>query len=61
MCVNGNKDNSVDDSVDNSVDGGDKNLTYLSQAVDCCLKERSKQNTSVDDDKDDSVDNFVDG
>eukprot|EP00957_Ditylum_brightwellii_P070985 5394782-Ditylum_brightwellii.AAC.1 len=39
-------DDSVDDSVDNSDDGADKHLTRLSQAVDCCLVERSKQ-TSV--------------
>eukprot|EP00957_Ditylum_brightwellii_P156872 11939666-Ditylum_brightwellii.AAC.1 len=42
--------------VDNSVDSGDKHLTHLSQAVDYCLKERSKQNTHVDGNKDNSVD-----
>eukprot|EP00957_Ditylum_brightwellii_P073219 5566349-Ditylum_brightwellii.AAC.1 len=30
--------------VDNSVDGGDKHLTHLTQAVDCCLKARTEQN-----------------
>eukprot|EP00957_Ditylum_brightwellii_P140135 10678490-Ditylum_brightwellii.AAC.1 len=43
--------------VDNSVDGGDKQLTHLTKAVDCCLKERSEQNTCVDGDEEDSVDN----
>eukprot|EP00957_Ditylum_brightwellii_P166720 12691290-Ditylum_brightwellii.AAC.1 len=51
-CVVGNKDdgvddsvgNSVDDSVDNSDDGANKYLSHLSQAVDCSLTERSKQN-----------------
>eukprot|EP00957_Ditylum_brightwellii_P170049 12943589-Ditylum_brightwellii.AAC.1 len=42
----------------------DKHLTHFTKAVDCCLKERSKQNTCVDVDKDngveDSVDNSVD-
>eukprot|EP00957_Ditylum_brightwellii_P155112 11807782-Ditylum_brightwellii.AAC.1 len=71
-CVVGNKDNGVDDndddSVDNSVDnidnGADKHLVHLSQAVDCCLMERSNQNKCVignkDDGDDDSVDNSVD-
>eukprot|EP00957_Ditylum_brightwellii_P063122 4791557-Ditylum_brightwellii.AAC.1 len=47
-----NKDDGVDDSVDNSIydcadisdDCANKHLTYLSQAVDCHLTERSKQN-----------------
>eukprot|EP00957_Ditylum_brightwellii_P190501 14500617-Ditylum_brightwellii.AAC.1 len=37
-------DESVDDSVDDGADGADKHLTYLSQAADCCLMEKSKQN-----------------
>eukprot|EP00957_Ditylum_brightwellii_P094246 7175966-Ditylum_brightwellii.AAC.1 len=31
--------------VDDSVDGSDKHLTHLTQAVDCHLKMRMKQNT----------------
>eukprot|EP00957_Ditylum_brightwellii_P190538 14503652-Ditylum_brightwellii.AAC.1 len=46
-------DNGDDDSVDSGIDddgddngdeGADKHLAHLSQAADCCLKERSKQN-----------------
>eukprot|EP00957_Ditylum_brightwellii_P084989 6462637-Ditylum_brightwellii.AAC.1 len=60
MRVVGNKDNGVDNSVDNSVDdsvdnsvagsddSGDKHLTNLSQAINCHLIERSKQNKCVD-------------
>eukprot|EP00957_Ditylum_brightwellii_P102868 7839222-Ditylum_brightwellii.AAC.1 len=33
----------VDDGVDNGDGGADKHLTYLSQAADCCLMERSKR------------------
>eukprot|EP00957_Ditylum_brightwellii_P119488 9116906-Ditylum_brightwellii.AAC.1 len=40
-CVDGNEDNSVDDNVDDSDNSGDKHLTYLSQADDCHLTERS--------------------
>ena len=51
--------------VDNSVDGGDKHLTHLLQAVDCCLKQRSKQNKHVVGSKDnggnDSDDDSDDG
>eukprot|EP00957_Ditylum_brightwellii_P130899 9985472-Ditylum_brightwellii.AAC.1 len=43
-CVDDNKEDVVDNNVDNNVDGGDKHLTHLTHAVDCCLKERSKQN-----------------
>eukprot|EP00957_Ditylum_brightwellii_P141146 10753216-Ditylum_brightwellii.AAC.1 len=46
--------------ADDSVDGGDKHFTHLSQVVDCCLKERSKQNMRVDGNEEDSVDNSVD-
>eukprot|EP00957_Ditylum_brightwellii_P017338 1305597-Ditylum_brightwellii.AAC.1 len=46
--------------VDNSGDSGDKHLTHLTQVVDCCLKERSKQNMRVDGDKEDSADESVD-
>eukprot|EP00957_Ditylum_brightwellii_P164429 12518599-Ditylum_brightwellii.AAC.1 len=49
-----------DDGVDNSNEYDDKNLTHLSQAADCCLMERSKQNTHVVCIKDNDVDNFVD-
>eukprot|EP00957_Ditylum_brightwellii_P174872 13315128-Ditylum_brightwellii.AAC.1 len=37
-------ENGDDDSVDNGADSADKHHTHLSQAVDCCLMERSKQN-----------------
>eukprot|EP00957_Ditylum_brightwellii_P102689 7825952-Ditylum_brightwellii.AAC.1 len=47
--------------VDDSADGGDKHLTHLSQAVDYCLKETSKQNTRVDGNKEDSGDNSDNG
>eukprot|EP00957_Ditylum_brightwellii_P037587 2843003-Ditylum_brightwellii.AAC.1 len=40
-------DNGVDDSVDDSDDGVNKHLAHLSQAVDCSLTERSKQNKHV--------------
>eukprot|EP00957_Ditylum_brightwellii_P151112 11506801-Ditylum_brightwellii.AAC.1 len=43
--------------VDNDVDGADKHLTHLSQAVDCCLTDRSKQNKHVVCNKDDDVNN----
>eukprot|EP00957_Ditylum_brightwellii_P181237 13805581-Ditylum_brightwellii.AAC.1 len=46
--------------VDSSDDGGDKHLTHLSPAIDCCLKERSKQNMRVNGNKDDGVDNSDD-
>eukprot|EP00957_Ditylum_brightwellii_P105390 8034377-Ditylum_brightwellii.AAC.1 len=46
--------------VDNSSDSGDKHITHLSQAVDCYLKKRSKQNIHVDGNKDNGVDNSVD-
>eukprot|EP00957_Ditylum_brightwellii_P077560 5893872-Ditylum_brightwellii.AAC.1 len=43
---NGDDDSVEDDGggVDDGDDGADKHLTYLSQAADCCLMERSKQN-----------------
>eukprot|EP00957_Ditylum_brightwellii_P062664 4756388-Ditylum_brightwellii.AAC.1 len=59
MCVVDDKEDVVEDSVDNSVDFGDKHLTHFTKAVDCCLKERSKQNKCADDDKDNSVGNSV--
>eukprot|EP00957_Ditylum_brightwellii_P081679 6213103-Ditylum_brightwellii.AAC.1 len=46
--------------VDNSDNGGDQHLTHLSQAVDCHLTERSKQNKCVDGNKDDGVNDSVD-
>eukprot|EP00957_Ditylum_brightwellii_P167448 12747449-Ditylum_brightwellii.AAC.1 len=66
--VVGNKDNGVDNSLDDSVensvgdsdDSADKHLIHLSQAVDCCLMERGKQNVCVVGDKDDDVDVDVD-
>eukprot|EP00957_Ditylum_brightwellii_P107474 8200553-Ditylum_brightwellii.AAC.1 len=58
--VNGSVDGSDDgDGVGNSDDGGDKHLTHLSPAVDCCLTERSDPNTFVDDSKE-GVDNSDD-
>eukprot|EP00957_Ditylum_brightwellii_P159567 12146776-Ditylum_brightwellii.AAC.1 len=46
--VDGADDDSVDNGVDNGVDssdvGANKHLTYLSQAVDCCLAKKCKQN-----------------
>eukprot|EP00957_Ditylum_brightwellii_P146729 11169311-Ditylum_brightwellii.AAC.1 len=36
------------DGVDNSDGGANKHLTHFSQAVDCCLTERSKQNKYQD-------------
>eukprot|EP00957_Ditylum_brightwellii_P201699 15326810-Ditylum_brightwellii.AAC.1 len=45
---------------DNSDDSADKHLTHLSQAVDCCLTKRSKQNKHINGNKDDGVDNGVD-
>eukprot|EP00957_Ditylum_brightwellii_P158516 12065102-Ditylum_brightwellii.AAC.1 len=33
-----------DNGIDNGDDGADKHLAHLSQAADCCLMERSKQN-----------------
>eukprot|EP00957_Ditylum_brightwellii_P000744 58295-Ditylum_brightwellii.AAC.1 len=59
MHVDGNKEDSVDDSVD-SVDSGGKHLTHLSQAVDCCFKERSVRNMHVDSNKDNGVEDSVD-
>eukprot|EP00957_Ditylum_brightwellii_P185829 14148427-Ditylum_brightwellii.AAC.1 len=44
------------DGVDDSDDSGDKHLTHLSQAFDCCLTERSDPNMCVYDGKE-GVDN----
>eukprot|EP00957_Ditylum_brightwellii_P169757 12921510-Ditylum_brightwellii.AAC.1 len=41
---NDSVDNGDDDGFDDGVDGADKHLAYLSQATDCCMMERSKQN-----------------
>eukprot|EP00957_Ditylum_brightwellii_P021984 1658220-Ditylum_brightwellii.AAC.1 len=60
MCVEEEEDE-VDNSDNNSVVGGDKHLTHLTKAVDCCLKERSKPNKCVDDKKDNSVEDSADG
>eukprot|EP00957_Ditylum_brightwellii_P071586 5442908-Ditylum_brightwellii.AAC.1 len=59
-CVDDNNEDIVDDSDD----GGDKHLTHLLQAVDCCLKERSNPKVCVDNGKegvDNSDDNSDDG
>eukprot|EP00957_Ditylum_brightwellii_P102039 7777259-Ditylum_brightwellii.AAC.1 len=37
-------DNGDDDSVDSGDKSADKHITHLSQAADCCLAKRSKQN-----------------
>eukprot|EP00957_Ditylum_brightwellii_P209746 15363024-Ditylum_brightwellii.AAC.2 len=66
--VNDNIDNAVDNSDNDSVDAGvngyndsaDKHLTHLSEASDCCLMERSKQNKHVVCNEDNDVDNDVD-
>eukprot|EP00957_Ditylum_brightwellii_P063797 4840977-Ditylum_brightwellii.AAC.1 len=50
-------DNGDNDGVDNGVDGPDKYLAYLSQAADCYMMERSKQNKYLVCDEDDGVDN----
>eukprot|EP00957_Ditylum_brightwellii_P036973 2798947-Ditylum_brightwellii.AAC.1 len=45
--VNNDIDDGDNDSVDNGNDGVDdvdKHLKHISQAADCCLMERSKQN-----------------
>eukprot|EP00957_Ditylum_brightwellii_P179733 13691551-Ditylum_brightwellii.AAC.1 len=52
-------DDSVEDSVGDSDVGADKHLTHLSQATDCCLMERSKQNKHAVYDKDNDVDDGV--
>eukprot|EP00957_Ditylum_brightwellii_P001290 101419-Ditylum_brightwellii.AAC.1 len=67
--VDNGVDNGDNDSVNDGDDGADKHLTHLSQAADCCLAERSKQNkhvvcnkdNGVDDDVDDGVDDGNDG
>eukprot|EP00957_Ditylum_brightwellii_P131693 10044447-Ditylum_brightwellii.AAC.1 len=46
--------------ADDSDDGADKHLTHLSQAIDCHLTERSKQNEHVVGNKDNGVDDGVD-
>ena len=47
------------DGVDNSDESANKPLTHPSQAVDCCLMERSKQNKHVVGNKDNGVDDSV--
>eukprot|EP00957_Ditylum_brightwellii_P065468 4966568-Ditylum_brightwellii.AAC.1 len=57
---NGNNDNVYngdDDGVDDCDYSADKHLAHLSQAADCCLMGRSKQNKHVVCDKDNDVDN----
>eukprot|EP00957_Ditylum_brightwellii_P142383 10847642-Ditylum_brightwellii.AAC.1 len=53
-------DNGDDNGVDNGDDGVDKHLTHISQAADCCLMERSKQNKHVVCNKEDNFDDGVD-
>eukprot|EP00957_Ditylum_brightwellii_P085530 6505629-Ditylum_brightwellii.AAC.2 len=51
-CFDGCVDNGVDgsvnvakeDGVDGCVDGGESHLIHLTKEVDCCVKERKKQN-----------------
>eukprot|EP00957_Ditylum_brightwellii_P069336 5263765-Ditylum_brightwellii.AAC.1 len=50
----------IGDGVDNSDDSADKHLSHLSQAVDCCLTEKSDSNRCVNDCKE-GVDNNDDG
>eukprot|EP00957_Ditylum_brightwellii_P059204 4493416-Ditylum_brightwellii.AAC.1 len=56
-----NGDDSVekedDDGVDDGAGGADKHLAHFSQATECCLTERSKQNKRVVCNVDDDVDN----
>ena len=54
-CVDDNNG----DGAGNSDDNGDKHLTHLSPAVDCCLTKRSDPNMCVDDGKE-GVDNSDD-
>eukprot|EP00957_Ditylum_brightwellii_P064194 4870828-Ditylum_brightwellii.AAC.1 len=61
--VDDDSDNCVDngdDCVDDCNDNGDKHLTHLSQAADCCLMERSMQNKHVVCNKDNNVEDCVD-
>eukprot|EP00957_Ditylum_brightwellii_P037971 2871820-Ditylum_brightwellii.AAC.1 len=66
--VDNGVDNGDDDSVedgdedggDNGADGADKHFLHLSQATDCCLIKRSKQNEYVVYNKDNDVDDGVD-
>eukprot|EP00957_Ditylum_brightwellii_P097616 7433581-Ditylum_brightwellii.AAC.1 len=53
-------DNSVDNGIDNSDDCANKHVKHLSQAVDCCLAKRSKQNKHVVGNKDNSCDDADD-
>eukprot|EP00957_Ditylum_brightwellii_P107368 8193098-Ditylum_brightwellii.AAC.1 len=55
--VDNGVDNGDDDGVVDGADGADKHLTHLSQATDCCLTERSKQNEHVVCNEDNDVDN----
>eukprot|EP00957_Ditylum_brightwellii_P105899 8076934-Ditylum_brightwellii.AAC.1 len=47
------------DDVDDSEDSANKHLSYLSQAVDCHLMERSKQNVHAVGNKDNGVNDSV--
>eukprot|EP00957_Ditylum_brightwellii_P177843 13546441-Ditylum_brightwellii.AAC.1 len=46
-----------DDDVEEGAEGADKHIAHLSQAADCCMTERSKQNKHLVCDVDDHVDN----
>eukprot|EP00957_Ditylum_brightwellii_P149827 11410525-Ditylum_brightwellii.AAC.1 len=62
--VDNGDDNSVvngdDDGVGNGSEGVDKHLTHLSEADDCWLIKRKKQNKLVVCNKDNDVDNGID-
>eukprot|EP00957_Ditylum_brightwellii_P123079 9384185-Ditylum_brightwellii.AAC.1 len=58
--VDNGDDDGIDDDFCNCDDGDDsanKHLAHLTEAADCCLAERSKQNKHVVCNKDDDVDN----
>eukprot|EP00957_Ditylum_brightwellii_P083153 6322373-Ditylum_brightwellii.AAC.1 len=64
MVVDGDDDSvdkCVDDVNDESDYVADKHLTHLSQVVDCCLTERSKQNKHVIANNNDSGDGDDEG
>eukprot|EP00957_Ditylum_brightwellii_P116798 8908455-Ditylum_brightwellii.AAC.1 len=63
--VDNGEDDSVDDGMEDGMEDGadsaDKHLAHLSQAAECCMIKRSKQNKQLvcveDGDFDDGVDN----
>eukprot|EP00957_Ditylum_brightwellii_P134565 10259266-Ditylum_brightwellii.AAC.1 len=54
---NDSVDDDVGNGVDDGVDSADKHLTHLTQAADCSLTERSKENKHLVCNKDNDVDN----